>query len=651
MLRGIVRWFGQIGEDGPLAKAQAVQLYRQVPLLYGLLLINSIAIAYTHSTEAPLGLTLSLPIVLFGATAARLVYWLRVKPNPTFETARRHLRTITILAALMGMAYVAWSVSLMRYGGPFEQAHIALYISTTVIGCIFCLVHLPQAAVIVAVCVLPPFLVNTVQQRFEFAPIAINVILVLMVLLRVLFNSFESFRNSVAARAELAIQHTELMRLNEENRLIAMTDSLTQLANRRSFYDDLSAIAEDPSARGSMAVGLIDLDRFKPVNDTFGHHFGDQLLAEIARRLAHTAGPFAKLYRLGGDEFGTIVHLDPDRSRELAERLCQAVSAPVTLADRQVTVGASIGLAPLFEQGVEIGDLAERADYALYHAKRNRPGTVVVFSRDLEREIRGDQAIEVELQSSPLEGELDVHVQPIVEAHSGRLIGGEVLVRWNSPRLGGVEPQRFIAIAERSNLIHRITMTVVDKALHVMKAVPSSVSISVNVSACDINAPEVVDEIIARVRASGVDPSRLWIEVTETAVMRDMGAAIEALSAFRKAGIKVALDDFGTGYSSLSNLHRLPLDRVKIDRSFASDLENPYSMSIAMAVVGLCKTLRLSCLAEGVETAQQAALLRTMGCDLLQGYLFGRPQATGAFVGFVHKAAEAGLCPIDLAVA
>lgn len=632
-MRRLFQWFAGIGNDPTLALAQAEQLRRQIPLLYGLLLINSLAIAITHAGLAPPLLTFSVPAVLFGATLARLVYWSRSRPIVDPARAQRLLRTLTVLAAVFGTAYVIWSSMLSRYGGIYERAHVALYVSTTVIGCIFCLTPLPQAAVVVAVCVLPAFWIDVLdQQHWAFAPITVNVLLVLAVLMRVLFNAFGSFRSEIGARQELARQHAELVRLNEANRQIAMTDSLTQLANRRRFYADLNSAIDGGARVGQMSVGIIDLDRFKPVNDTFGHHVGDELLAEVASRLQTTAGAQAAIYRLGGDEFAMITRIDPHASEILAQRLCDAVALPVRLGDRQMSVGASIGLASLTEADTSARALAERADHALYHAKRQRPGTIVTFTPELEKAVRDEQAIEVELQACVLDDELDIHVQPIVDARTGQMIGGEVLARWDSPRLGPVSPTAFITIAERSSLIHRITLVIVRRALALLGRLPDTISLSVNISACDLTSRATMAAIVDAVARSGVDPARLWIEVTETAVMRDTEAAIQALRGLRANGIKIALDDFGTGQSSLSNLHRLPLDKVKLDRSFINDLDDPGSRSIAMSVVELCRTLDLLCVAEGVETARQLATLRAMGCTLIQGYLFSPPRPVGQFL-------------------
>ncbi|WP_333574019.1 putative bifunctional diguanylate cyclase/phosphodiesterase [Sphingomonas sp.] len=424
--------------------------------------------------------------------------------------------------------------------------------------------------------------------------------------------------------AEHTLTAAEAARQEQEARLLADSDGLTGLYNRRRFYADLR-LAAVTSNIGRVTVGLIDLDRFKPVNDTFGHHMGDQLLIEIAKRLRKTAGDDATLYRIGGDEFAMIMSLGADHASQLADKLCLAVAAPVRVGDRQVSVGASIGLGAYADLSLQPQEVAERADQALYQAKRERTGRAILFNCELERSVKRDHRIEVELQSASFESELRFEIQPIVSAATGGIVGGELLARWTSARLGIINPQQFVEVAERSAQIHKLTRNAVRSALKLLEELPGKQILSVNVSACDLQRAETVDELLSLVRRSSVDPARLCIEVTETAVMRNLDAAVNALGRFRAIGMEVALDDFGTGYSSLSNLHRLPLDKVKIDRSFALDLHNQCSASIVNAVIGLCKSLGLSCIAEGVETAEQGAALRAAGCDLMQGYYFGRP--------------------------
>jgi diguanylate cyclase (GGDEF)-like protein len=620
MVRRLYRWYAGIGDDPRLAIAQVTNLYRQLPLLYGLLLINSLAVAVTHHDSAPALLTVTVPALLFAVTLIRLLRWARagrrgVAPSPA--SARRQLRTITAAAAPIAIAYMVWSLLLMRYGGAAQQTHAAVYLSTTVMGCVFCLMSLPQAALLVAVMVVPPFIAACLAHyQIMFAVIATNVALVVAVLLRVLFNSFDYFRDQVAARAALEHQHAELMRLNAENGRLALTDG------------------------APFAVGLLDLDRFKPVNDTYGHQVGDLLLVELARRMRAIAGGATTVYRLGGDEFGLLTLGARGEAVAAAEWLCQSIAAPFSVGELRVAVGGSLGLALSGEveaPGTLAGELFDRADYALYHAKRVNGGGTCVFTPDMARAIRTDRAIEAALQASALDEELRVVAQPIVAAASGRVVAVEWLARWRSPLVGEVPPAEFIVIAERSSLIHDITLAVFRKGFAAARALPSDLALSFNLSACDLHSPATMAAIEREIDASGVAAERIWIEVTETAVMRDPPAAARALAQLRARGIKVALDDFGTGHSSLSNLHQLPLDKVKIDRSFLADDEAARGWAVVAAVVALCRSLALECVAEGVETeAQRDALLR-IGCGAAQGYLFSPPVEAEAAATLVRE--------------
>lgn len=467
----------------------------------------------------------------------------------------------------------------------------------------------------------------------ELLPVICLCIVSFLAVAAVIARRVQSLSRELTVQSHSAI---EAGRQEREARLLADSDELTGLYNRRRFYADLES-AVIPANLNAMTVGWIDLDRFKPINDTFGHLVGDRVLVEVARLLRDTAGPIATLYRVGGDEFAMIVWLDGKAALQLAEKICAVVAAPMRICDRQVSLGVSIGLGAFVDPELTPVDLAKRADHALYHAKREKSGQAVQFNLELERQLLDDHVIEGELHTSEFETELYFDVQPIVSVKSGAVVGGELLARWTSTRLGVVEAQRFVKIAERSTLIHVITRNAMRRALELLEVLPPGKTLSVNVSACDLHSADTVDVILDMVRNSPADPCRLCIEVTETAVMRNLDAAIDALRRFRAIGMQVALDDFGTGYSSLSNLHRLPLDKVKIDRSFALNLDNSYSVSIIDAVVNLCHSLGLVCIVEGVETASQAIKLQNIGCDLMQGYLFSYPLNSKVFVAFASR--------------
>jgi len=464
----------------------------------------------------------------------------------------------------------------------------------------------------------------------ELLPVIIVCIALFLAVAAIIARRIHSLNHELTVQSLSAI---EAGRQEREARLLAESDELTRLYNRRRFHADLESAAI-PANLNALTVGLIDLDRFKPINDTFGHLVGDRVLVEVARLLHDTAGSSATLYRVGGDEFAMIARLDGQAALELAERICAVVAAPMRICDRQISLGVSIGLGAFVDPELGPVDLAKRADHALYQAKREKPGQAVQFNIELEHRLLDDHVIEAELHASEFENELHFDVQPIVSMKSGAIVGGELLARWTSARLGAVEPQRFIEIAERSTLIHVVTRKALHRALELLEVLPPDKTLSVNVSACDLHCADTVDAMLAMVSKSSADPQRLCIEVTETAVMRNLDAAIAALQRFRAIGIQIALDDFGTGYSSLSNLHRLPLDKVKLDRSFALNFDNRYSVSIIDAVVTLCHSLELACIVEGVETATQAIKLQSIGCYLMQGYLFSYPLNAQVFVAF-----------------
>lgn len=471
----------------------------------------------------------------------------------------------------------------------------------------------------------------------ELLPVIILYIALFLAVAAIIARRIHRLNHELTVQSRSAI---EAGRQERVARLLADIDELTGLYNRRRFHADLESAAI-PGNLNALTVGLIDLDRFKPINDTFGHLVGDSVLVEVARLLRDTAGASATLYRVGGDEFAMIARLDATAALQLAVRICAVVAAPMRIGDRQISLGASIGLDTFVDPELGPIDLAKRADHALYHAKRERPGQPVPFNLELEHRLLDDHVIEAELHASEFENELYFDVQPIVSMNSGAVVGGELLARWTSTRLGTVEPQRFIEIAERSTLIHVVTRKAMQHALELLEVLPPDKILSVNVSACDLHCADTVDAMLAMVGNSPADPRRLCIEVTETAVMRNLDAAIAALQRFRAIGIQVALDDFGTGYSSLGNLNRLPLDKVKLDRSFALNFDNHYSVSIIHAVVNLCHSLGLACIVEGVETASQAIKLQNIGCDLMQGYLFSYPLNAQVFIAFAaHWSAQ-----------
>jgi diguanylate cyclase (GGDEF)-like protein len=629
-LQRLVTWMALRGLPPDLAIAQYRELQKQVPLLYALLSVNAVAVSYTHLDNSPAWIAIWIPAVLVSASLLRLLMWSRSHHREvTSSEAVYHLRKTVILGALTAVAYITWALGLGQYGGEQHQAHVAIFIAITVIGCIFCLMPLPQAALLVTGLVSVPYLSYYLSRGDEvYAAVGINILLVTLVMIRVLLNGHQGF-------VALVRSQTEMDRLNKEVTVLAHTDPLTGLPNRRLFFTQLSErIAKASSREKPVSVGIIDLDRFKAVNDTYGHAVGDHLLEFVGARLAGLFTDGAVVSRLGGDEFAFHVEAGAEDAVTLGNTACKMLSQPFLIGDLTIVIGASCGVASLGETAVEARSLYDGADYALYNAKEHRRGFATLYSAEHERHIRSEYAVGANLQTADLDAEMSLHLQPIIRA-DGVIGAVEALARWDSPVLGSVRPDVFIPLAERAGIIHRLTLVLFGKALDALRQLPRTIAISFNLSAHDLTSPETVLALLAMMREAKVNPRRIIFELTETAVMRDFDCADASIRLLRAFGVSIALDDFGTGQSSLSHLHRLPIDKVKIDRSFVADSEDASGADLLSAVVALCTRMRMECVAEGVENAAQLDTLRHIGCHGFQGYHFAKPMPLDAALDWI----------------
>ena len=610
--------------NAELSRAQYDAFTKQIPLLYLLLTTNTIAVATSYARVAPAWLTVAMPVVLCLMCALRLVKWLyRSRKRPTDEMVLRQLRQTNRLAGVIAAAFTAWGLILYGYGDAYARGHIAFYMAVTVIGCIFCLMHMRSAAIIVTLIVNIPFIIFFLTQpQMSLKAMALNLVFVSVAMIIVLLVYSRDFARLVESRRKT--RH-----LSDENFRLANLDSLTGLANRRWFFTELDRQHEQARRHGgAFAIGIIDLDGFKPVNDTYGHVTGDRVLTEAAQRLKEACGDDIILARLGGDEFGFIVSGNPTRDelRWLGAAISDIISLPYPVGSSQALLGCSIGVAGYPQSASDPEALFERADYALYHAKRHQRGQMVIFSTEHEEQIRSHSVIEQALQNADLDAELSMVFQPVVDVTTGRTIAFEALARWRSATLGDVGPDCFIAVAERAGLVRGVTKTLLKKALAALVRWPAHIRMSFNLSAHDLSDSETMVQIIAIINRSRVDPKRIDFEITETSVAYDFIQAQAAVQTLKALGAGISLDDFGTGYSSLSHVHRLPLDKIKVDRSFITDIEtNPVSLKIVKSLTALCADMGLDCIIEGVETGAQLAVLQDLGCRLVQGYYFARP--------------------------
>lgn len=629
-MKSVLRFFA-VPDDPELVLAQARALSRQIPLLYAMLLANTFILAATHLGTAPALLTAYVPAVLTIISIARLVFWWRHRDVvPDLAKARRSLTGLLFVAALLASGFTAWSIGLFQYGDSYQRSHVAFYMGITSIGCMFCLMHARGAAMIVAICVLGPFTVLFSSAGEEtFMAIAINMVLVLAALTVILLNNYRDFAALVASRSEMAHRQEETQRLSDENYRLANIDSLTNLPNRRSFERHLAETLARSQAEGSqIAVARLDLDSFKSVNDIFGQITGDRVLVEVGHRIDALRRPSTFVARLGSDQFALVLEGATDEAalQACGDVLTAAMRPSFETALGTVHLSASAGFA-LSRAGDTADALYDRADYVTWVAKREARGQAVVFSDRHAHQLSRVRRMEHALHTADLDAELYILFQPQFDIALNRTTGYEVLARWRSPVLGEVSPAEFIPMAERIGAISKITQTVLRKALVVSEKLPKPLRLSVNLSAHDIGSATTIEAIAALVDKAG-KPCRIDFEITETAVMRDMDQANEALLALLALGSRIALDDFGTGHSSLTHVQKLPLDRIKVDRSFVAEVSSdPTSRAIIKTTVDLCRNLGISCVFEGIETEDQLDALLGLGGTVMQGYLFGRPMS------------------------
>ncbi|WP_209000792.1 EAL domain-containing protein [Labrenzia sp. DG1229] len=627
-IRAFLRWMMIDPRHPEIAQAQYNELKTQIPSLYALLMVNAIAVAYTHYDVAPVYLTVGVLVPMLVLTSIRMIAWLRasrITPGP--DEAIRKMRQTVVLGSLMAVIYISWSLSLDGYGGPEERGHVALFIAITVIGCIFCLMNLPQAALAVMFIVTVPYLIYYMRQDQDvYFAIAMNIFLVCLVVLQVLISGYNGFCKLVRSQADLAVKQRETEQLNAENERLAQTDALTDLPNRRHFFNRVEALIKCAAgSKREFAVGVIDLDRFKPVNDTYGHKAGDHLLMAVGHRLKSLELENVEICRLGGDEFGFLFLGNLEDAARTGQEICDRVSAPYRIGDMNLTVGASCGIASYPEAGKTAHALFDRSDYALYNSKTTSRGHTTVYSEEHEARIRSERAIEGALQNADFDAEFQVYFQPVVSLPARIIVGFEALARWHSPVLDMVPPDRFIAVAERTGQINRLTLSLFDKALRQICELPGDLCLSFNLSAQDITSPETARTLLETIERHGINPKLITFEITETSVIGSYETAKTCLQTLRGAGVKLALDDFGTGYSSLGYLHRLPIDCVKVDRSFVADIHDPVASGVITSIINLCRTMDLLCIVEGVEDRNQLDLLSALRCNLVQGFHFAQP--------------------------
>jgi diguanylate cyclase (GGDEF)-like protein/PAS domain S-box-containing protein len=426
---------------------------------------------------------------------------------------------------------------------------------------------------------------------------------------------------------------------------LAFHDALTGLPNRAVFADHLErTVAKAGESADSVAMLCVDLDGFKAVNDVYGHPAGDALLIAAAQRLRSAVRGHELVARLGGDEFAVVQcgGEQPGHAGLLAQRVAEALAEPFAIGHDTVRISASVGVALFPADAADPESLIKNADMALYRAKAEGRGTARFYEAAMDEALRHRRQLDADLRQAIGRGELSVHYQPLAELESGSILGFEALLRWSHAELGAIGPATFIPLAEESGFILRLGEWVLREACTEAARWTPALKLSVNLSPLQFTQGDLAAGVEAILAETGLDPSRLELEVTEGLLIKDAEKAIGILERLKALGVQISMDDFGTGYSSLSYFRMFPFDKVKIDQSFIRDMiENPQARAIIRSVIGLGRGLGMPVVAEGVETAEQLEALRAEGCDQVQGYWISRP---GPIANFDHVVIERDSC-------
>ncbi|WP_343613872.1 EAL domain-containing protein [Novosphingobium sp.] len=625
-MRGLSDLYRLQTRDADLMRAQFRALIGQLPILYFVVACSTLALWLSVTGPGHGVVDGIFPVMLCLICLSRGVWWSRRRLTYFSDSQiRRHIRNTGLLAVVMTTAFMAWGGLLYPPADTVQRGQIAFFVALTQVACVICLMPLPSVALGLATVSTLPFLTffliaypqGMVVQAINFALVSSAVVLIM-------FRQHRSFVALVRSRRDLRRRQSAMRQLSEENRRIALTDALSGLPNRRALLTRLDASRGKGAA--SQAVIFIDLDGFKDINDTHGHDVGDALIREIALVLGKVCRDRAMLVRLGGDEFAVLVQGTDAAAtaNALALEALTALTRTIVLDAHEVHIGASIGVAHDEGGAISSYELMRRADTAMYRAKSDGKGGIRHYHANFDADRRHRRQIEIDLRQGLARGEFDVAYQGLIDADTGRLLGVEALLRWPGRPEGMLGPDHFIEIAEACGLIHPLGQFVLRRACQ--EVGPHGLMLSVNVSPAQFRQPGFEADVAQVLAETGFDPTRLQIEITETYLIDHPERARHAIAAFQKMGVAVALDDFGTGFASIGYLQSYGFDCVKLDRTLSAGLgRDRRAAMLVSGMVQMARGLDMRVAAEGVENEMQASMLRLAGCDVLQGYHFGRP--------------------------
>jgi diguanylate cyclase (GGDEF)-like protein len=622
-----------LGVDASTASGRALieerywSLRRQVPIIYLLGLVNLSAMEVAAGRGLKIGV--NLPTFILLCALIRVHDWFgRGSKTATHPAMVRRMGQTVFFAGIVCIAVCARCLYLLQVGDAASHMAVILFGGLTAIGVAYGLTALPAAARIPLLLIIGPIsIVAALSNEREFMGAAFGLVVVAALTMRLMSAHSRHFTSVIRSRAAIADEQERAEQARQEAVVAATTDFLTSLPNRRAFVTALETAANKRPGRFSVAI--LDLNRFKAVNDTFGHGIGDKLLEEVAARLAAVVGTRGLVARLGGDEFGILLYkvCRAEQARGIGSEILERVNGSAMLMDREFIISASCGLTISRKEGGQSPSrLMAEADLALYHAKDHPGAGPVLFEPYMEAPRRRRAEIERALQLPTMEENLRLVFQPIFDLGNGQIIAIEALARWTDPEIGEIAPSEFVPLAEQLGLIDNINRRLMAMAFESARVWPAEVRLSFNLSAIQLCSPGSAAAVLDALASAELDPDRLQVEVTETALLADFERVRENLTALRDAGTTIVLDDFGAGYASIGYLRELRFDQIKLDGGLVTAAqESEQGKRLLRSVIGLCEILGVSSVAEHVESNELLALVLELGCAAAQGFWLAKP--------------------------
>lgn len=604
-----------------LIRLQYQALKSRTLIMYSVLLVQLAAwMCGTMGRVSPI-VAIYVPLILTAAVVARMWVWRRRRGDmPDAVRVRRQIRTTIFLSWLISFVLGGYGISILLLAPATEYAFALLLVCLASVAGAYCLAMVPAAAMpTVMVGALPNGLVLLASDDRMLVAIGADLVVTCLIVMGMVIAQYNDFVGNLIAQSR--------------EKQMAHSDALTSLPNRRAFMEHLQDKVALACPEDHFALLMIDLNGFKPINDNYGHGFGDQVLVQIAQRLTRIGPSEAFTARLGGDEFAIIV---PDiasscLAKEYARNVLGIFDRPFIIEGVTVSLSASIGIARYPDHAQDEIALLANADLALYRGKRGGGSPIILYDRTIKAQTRRAMQLEQSMGVSDGIADMELVYQPIVAMGSGEILRLEALARWKDPLLGDVNPPEFIGAAERTGKVSRISERIFDTALLAASAWPCHVGLSINLSAAQLSNPSLPLMLAKLLDFYRFNPARLEIELTETAFLRNLETSKLTVGLLRDIGVRIVLDNFGAGYASVGYLKEMAFDHVKIDGRLIREIDHSPSTRLLVAgVLQLCGAMNIQCTAEQVEREEQLDLLRQLDCARGQGYLFGRPMTGGA---------------------